>query len=171
MINDKCSKFDKDRNTSMHHIYKSDGLFRLFQFKMLFCEDNWCSSWYLLWYKILIVTILSIRIFVMNKGEWRKEIIMFFILVLVISFANAHCKEMDNLISLYHERFQDENAINASYEILDTLLGIHNADHKILNLDEVQVSRQGLVRVIISHSLSIKYWDTIIIWLCLLLIY
>ena len=93
----------------------------------------------------------------MNKGEWRKEIIMFFILVLVISFANAHCKEMDNLISLYHERFQDENAINASYEILDTLLGIHNADHKILNLDEVQVSRQGLVRVIISHSLSIKY--------------
>ena len=86
---------------------------------------------------------------------------MFFILVLVITFVNAHCKEMDNLISLYHEKFQDENAINASYEILDTLLGIHNADHKILNLDEVQVSRQGLVRVIISHSLSIKYWDTI----------
>ena len=88
---------------------------------------------------------------------------MLLILVLVITFVNAHCKEMDNLINLYHEKFQDENAINASYEILDTLLGIHNADHKILNLDEVQVSRQGLVRVMITHSLSIKYWDTIII--------
>ena len=54
---------------------------------------------------------------------------------------------MDNLISLYHKKFQDENAINASYEILDTLLGIHSADHKILNLDEVKVSKQGLVRV------------------------
>ena len=88
---------------------------------------------------------------------------MLLILVLVITFVNAHCKEMDNLINSYHEKFQDENAINASYEILDTLLGIHNADHKILSLDEVQVSRQGLVRVMITYSLSIKYWDTIII--------
>ena len=86
-----------------------------------------------------------------------------FISILVITTFNAHCEEMDNLISLYHEKFQDENAINASYEILDTLLGIHSADHKILNLDEVKVSRQGLVRVMIIHSLSIKYWYNIII--------
>ena len=87
---------------------------------------------------------------------------MLFILILVMTIFNAHCKEIDNLISLHRDEFKDESAINASYEILDTLLGIHSADHKILNLDKVQVSRQGVVRVMISHLLSIRYYDNII---------
>ena len=67
--------------------------------------------------------------------------------LLLIIFNVACCGDVEKLISLYNANFQDDNVITDSYKVLDTLLGLHKKDHKILDIGEEGLSRQDIVNV------------------------
>ncbi len=72
---------------------------------------------------------------------------LFISYLLLIIFTVAYCGDVEKLISLYNAKFQDANVIKDSYEVLDTLLGLHKTDHKVFDIDGEELSRQDLVNV------------------------